>query len=185
MGALEQAKAGRLHILQEMGKAISAGREELRSVVPRIETIQIPQDKIRDVIGAGGKVVREIVETSGAKVDIGDDGLIKVATAKPEAIESALRQIKELTASPEVGAIYEGKVDKIVDFGAFVNFFGKNDGLVHISQLLPRRVERVSDIVKEGDAVKVKLLAIDDRGKMRLFMKAVDQTSGEEIHARA
>ena len=179
--ALAQAKAGRSHILAEMAKALPAAREELQPLVPRIETIQIPQDKIRDVIGSGGKVVREIVETSGAKVDIGEDGLIKVAASDAAAIESALKQIREITAEPEVGRIYEGKVVKVTDFGAFVNFFGKNDGLVHISQLAPRRVERVTDIAREGDMVKVKLLEIDQRGKMRLSMKLVDQNTGEEL----
>ena len=178
--ALAQAKDGRVHILGEMAKAIDTARSDLRAHAPRIETIKIPQDKIRDVIGSGGKVVREIVETSGAKIDIGEDGTIKVAANNDEAIASAMGQIKAITASPEVGEIYDGKVVKCMDFGAFVNFFGKTDGLVHISQLAPHRVERVTDIVKEGDMVKVKFLGFDDRGKVRLTMKNIDQGSGKE-----
>jgi polyribonucleotide nucleotidyltransferase len=152
---------------------------------PKIETIQVPQDKIREVIGTGGKVVREIVETSGAKIDIGDDGLIKVASSDAAAIKSALDQINSIVAEPEVGVIYEGTVVKTMDFGAFVNFFGKRDGLVHISQLADRRVENTTDIVKEGDTVKVKLVGFDDRGKVRLSMKVVDQETGEDLEGKA
>jgi len=179
--ALEQAHGGRLHILGEMGKALSASRDQVGEYAPRIEVVQIPTDKIRDLIGTGGKVVREIVETTGAKIDIGDDGTVKVASADSKSIEAALKWIKSITAEPEVGEIYDGKVVKVVDFGAFVNFFGPKDGLVHISQLAPERVSKVTDVVNEGDTVKVKLLGFDDRGKVRLSMKVVDQETGAEI----
>jgi len=179
--ALEQANAGRLHILSEMGKAITGARTELGEHAPRIETIKIPVDKIREVIGSGGSVIREIVAQSGAKVDIEDDGTIKIAAAKREAIEAALSRIRAITSEPEVGQIYKGKVVKIMEFGAFVNFFGAKDGLVHVSQLAPGRPERVEDVVKEGQEVFVKLLGFDDRGKVRLSMKIVDQTTGKEI----
>ncbi len=179
--ALEQAHGGRVHILGEMAKALSESRGSLGEYAPRIEVIQIPVDKIRDVIGSGGKVIREIVETTGAKIDINDDGTVKVASSDGASIEAALKWIKSLTAEPEVGEIYDGKVVKVVDFGAFVNFFGPRDGLVHISQLAPQRVAKVTDVVNEGDTVKVKLLGFDDRGKVRLSMKVVDQETGEEI----
>jgi polyribonucleotide nucleotidyltransferase len=179
--ALDQAKAGRIHILGEMGKAISGARAELGEHAPRIETIKIPTDKIREVIGSGGKVIREIVEKTGAKIDIQDDGTIKVASADGESIKAALKWIKSIVAEPEVGEIYEGKVVKIMDFGAFVNFFGPRDGLVHISELAPKRVAKVNDVVKEGDVVKVKLIGMDDRGKVRLSMKVVDQATGEDL----
>jgi polyribonucleotide nucleotidyltransferase len=179
--ALEQANAGRLHILSEMGKAITGARTELGEHAPRIETIKIPVDKIREVIGSGGSVIREIVAQSGAKVDIEDDGTIKIAAAKREAIEAALSRIRAITSEPEVGQVYKGKVVKIMEFGAFVNFFGAKDGLVHVSQLAPGRPERVEDVVKEGQEVFVKLLGFDDRGKVRLSMKIVDQTTGKEI----
>lgn len=179
--ALEQAKGGRMHILSEMAGALTEARPELGEFAPRIETIKIPVDKIRDVIGAGGKVIREIVEVTGAKISVEDDGTVKVASADGPSIEAALKWIRSLTAEPEVGVIYDGKVVKVVDFGAFVNFFGPKDGLVHISQLAPHRVNTVSDIVSEGDAVKVKLMGFDDRGKVRLSMKVVDQETGEEI----
>ncbi|HEX3486587.1 MAG TPA: polyribonucleotide nucleotidyltransferase [Micropepsaceae bacterium] len=179
--ALNQAKDGRLHILGEMGKAITAARAELGEHAPRIETIKIPTDKIREVIGSGGKVIREIVEKTGAKIDIQDDGTIKVASADGESIRAALKWIKSIVAEPEVGEIYEGKVVKIMDFGAFVNFFGPRDGLVHISELASKRVAKVSDVVKEGDTVKVKLIGMDDRGKVRLSMKVVDQETGEDL----
>ena len=179
--ALGQAKGGRLHILDEMGKALDTARPEMGEYAPRIEMITVPTDKIRDVIGTGGKVVREIVEKTGAKVDISDDGTIKVASSDAASIKAALDWIKGIVAEPEVGEIYEGTVVKVVDFGAFVNFFGPRDGLVHISQLAPNRVESVADIVKEGDKVKVKLLGFDDRGKVRLSMKAVDQETGEPV----
>ena len=179
--ALAQAKDGRIHILGEMAKAITASRGELGEYAPRIETLKIPVDKIRDVIGTGGKVIREIVAETGAKVDIQDDGTVKVASSDGASIEAALKWIKSLTAEPEAGEIYDGKVVKVMDFGAFVNFFGPKDGLVHISELAPRRVGKVTDVVKEGDSVKVKLLGFDDRGKVRLSMKMVDQETGKEI----
>jgi polyribonucleotide nucleotidyltransferase len=178
--ALAQAKDGRMHILGEMSKALtSAGEFSVHA--PRIETMQVPTDKIREVIGSGGKVIREIVEVSGAKVDINDDGIIKIASSNGEAIQKAYDMIYSIVAEPEVGKIYKGKVVKIVDFGAFVNFFGKRDGLVHVSQLEARRVNHPSDVVKEGQEVWVKLLGFDDRGKVRLAMRDVDQETGEEI----
>ncbi|MGI9440035.1 MAG: polyribonucleotide nucleotidyltransferase [Parvibaculales bacterium] len=183
--ALDQAKGGRAHILEEMSKALTQAREEMGEYAPKIETIQVPQDKIREVIGTGGKVIREIVETSGAKIDIGDDGLIKVASSDGEAIRAALDLINSIVAEPEVGKIYDGKVVKIMDFGAFVNFFGKRDGLVHISQLAEKRVQSTGDVVQEGDTVKVKLIGVDDRGKVRLSMKAVDQETGQDLEGNA
>ncbi|WP_436643634.1 polyribonucleotide nucleotidyltransferase [Microbaculum sp. FT89] len=181
--ALDQAKGGRMHILGEMAKAITQARPELGEHAPRIEVITIPVDKIREVIGSGGKVVREIVEKTGAKIDISDDGTIKVASSDGKAIKAALDWIKSIVAEPEVGAIYRGKVVKVVDFGAFVNFFGPRDGLVHISQLSKGRPEKVTDVVKEGDEVYVKLVGLDDRGKVRLSMKVVNQETGEEDDA--
>ncbi len=178
--ALAQAKDGRMHILGEMDKALSETKG-FSVHAPRIETMNIPTDKIREVIGSGGKVIREIVETSGAKVDINDDGVIKIASANGEAIQKAYDMIYSIVAEPEVGKVYNGKVVKIVDFGAFVNFFGKRDGLVHVSQILPKRLNHPSDVLKEGQDVKVKLLGFDDRGKVRLSMKVVDQETGEEI----
>ncbi|UWR99943.1 polyribonucleotide nucleotidyltransferase [Phaeobacter inhibens] len=180
--ALDQAKDGRLHILGEMAKALSE-TNAFSVHAPRIETMQIPTDKIREVIGSGGKVIREIVETSGAKVDINDDGVIKIASADGTAIQKAYDMIHSIVAEPEEGAVYTGKVVKIVDFGAFVNFFGKRDGLVHVSQIENRRLNHPSDVLKEGQEVKVKLLGFDDRGKVRLSMKIVDQETGEEIKA--
>jgi polyribonucleotide nucleotidyltransferase len=182
--ALAQAKDGRLHILGEMAKAINTARAELGEHAPRIETLKIAVDKIREVIGSGGKVIREIVEKTGAKIDISDDGTVKVASANAESINAAINWIKSIASDPEVGHIYEGTVVKVMDFGAFVNFFGAKDGLVHISQLAPRRVQKTSDVVKEGDKVKVKLLGFDDRGKVRLSMKAVDQQTGEDLEAK-
>ncbi len=179
--ALAQAKAGRLHILGEMNKALSAGRAEFSAHAPRIETMTVPTDKIREVIGSGGKVIREIVEVSGAKVDINDDGVIKIASPNNDSIKKARDMIHAIVAEPEEGVIYDGKVVKIVDFGAFVNFFGKRDGLVHVSQIENRRLNHPSDVLKEGQEVKVKLLGFDDRGKVRLSMKVVDQETGEEI----
>ena len=179
--ALEQANAGRMHILGEMAKAITGARTELGEHAPRIETIKIPVDKIREVIGSGGSVIREIVSESGAKIDIEDDGTIKIAAAKREAIEAALNRIKAITSEPEVGQIYKGKVVKIMEFGAFVNFFGAKDGLVHISQLTQGRPQTVQEVVKEGQEVFVKLLGFDDRGKVRLSMKIIDQQTGKEI----
>jgi len=182
--ALAQAKDGRVHILGEMSKALSAARAELGEHAPRIETFKIPTDKIREVIGTGGKVIREIVEKTGAKINIEDDGSVKVASASGESIKAAINWIKSIAAEPEVGAIYDGTVVKVMDFGAFVNFFGARDGLVHISQLAAQRVQKTSDVVKEGDKVKVKLLGMDERGKVRLSMKAVDQTTGEDLEAK-
>jgi polyribonucleotide nucleotidyltransferase len=183
--ALTQAKDGRLHILGEMAKALTAARPELGANAPRIEVIQIPVDKIRDVIGTGGKVIREIVEKTGAKINVEDDGTVKVASASGDSINAAIKWIKSLTSDPEVGQIYDGTIVKTVDFGAFVNFYGAKDGLVHISQLAQGRVNKTTDVVKEGDKVKVKLLGFDDRGKVRLSMKAVDQTTGEDLEAKA
>ncbi|MFL5066533.1 MAG: polyribonucleotide nucleotidyltransferase [Xanthobacteraceae bacterium] len=182
--ALDQAKDGRMHILGEMAKALTSARAELGEHAPRIEVFSIPGDKIREVIGSGGKVIREIVEKTGAKIDIQDDGTVKVASAKHEAIKAAINWIKSIASEPEVGHIYDGTVVKVVDFGAFVNFFGSKDGLVHISQLAPRRVQKVTDVVKEGDKVKVKLLGFDERGKVRLSMKVVDQQTGEDLEAK-
>ncbi|MDX2308566.1 MAG: polyribonucleotide nucleotidyltransferase [Hyphomicrobium sp.] len=179
--ALAQAKDGRLHILSEMSKALTGAREELGEYAPRIETIKIPTDKIREVIGSGGSVIREIVAESGAKIDIEDDGTVKIASANRESIEKALARIRGITSEPEVGQIYKGKVVKIMEFGAFVNFFGAKDGLVHISQLTNGRPETVGEVVKEGQEVFVKLLGFDDRGKTRLSMKIVDQKTGQEI----
>jgi polyribonucleotide nucleotidyltransferase len=179
--ALDQARAGRMHILSEMSKAIGSARSELGEHAPRIEVIKIPVDKIREVIGSGGAVIRSIVEESGAKIDIEDDGTVKVAAPKRESIEAALKRIREITSEPEVGQIYRGKVVKIMEFGAFVNFFGARDGLVHISQLASGRPETVQSVVKEGQEVWVKLLGFDDRGKTRLSMKIVDQATGKEI----
>src|SRR5438874_6181967 len=179
--ALAQAKGGRLHILGEMNKALTGARAELGEHAPRIEQIKIPVDKIRDVIGTGGKVIREIVEKTGAKINVEDDGTVKVASADGESIRAAIKWIRGLTAEPEIGQIYDGKIVKVMDFGAFVNFFGPRDGLVHISELAPKRVGKVTDVVKEGDSVKVKLLGFDDRGKVRLSMKAVDQETGEDL----
>jgi len=179
--ALDQAKGGRLHILGEMAKAITEGRKELGEFAPRIEVMHIPTDKIRDVIGTGGKVIREIVEKTGAKINIEDDGTVKIASSNAKEIEAAKKWIHTIVAEPEVGEIYEGTVVKIADFGAFVNFFGPRDGLVHISQLASERVAKTGDIVKEGQKVWVKLLGFDERGKVRLSMKIVDQATGKEI----
>ncbi len=180
--ALAQAKDGRMHILGEMSKALSTP-SGFSQYAPKIETMQVPTDKIREVIGTGGKVIREIVEVSGAKVDINDDGVIKIASNDQEAIKKAYDMIYSIVAEPEVGKIYTGRVVKLVDFGAFVNFFGKRDGLVHVSQIENRRLNHPSDALKEGQEVKVKLLGFDDRGKVRLAMKMVDQETGEEIVA--
>jgi len=177
--ALAQAREGRLHILGEMNKALSE-TADFSVHAPRIETMQIPTDKIREVIGSGGKVIREIVEVSGAKVDINDEGTIKIASPNGDAIQKAYDMIHSIVAEPEEGKIYKGKVVKIVDFGAFVNFFGKRDGLVHVSQIENRRLNHPSDVLKEGQEVWVKLLGFDDRGKVRLSMKVVDQETGQE-----
>ena len=183
--ALHQAHDGRDFILAEMALAIDASREDVSANAPRITTFIVPKDKIREVIGTGGKVIREITEVTGAKIDIEDDGTVKVASSDPEAAEAAVNWIKDIVAEPEVGLIYKGKVVKVVDFGAFVNFIGNRDGLVHISELAPRRVAKVTDVVNEGDEVHVKVLAVDDRGKVRLSLKVVDQETGEEIDGSA
>ena len=179
--ALAQARDGRMHILGEMANALTAGRTEFSAHAPRIETMQIPTDKIREVIGSGGKVIREIVEVSGAKVDINDDGIIKIASANADSIKKAYDMIWSIVAEPEEGRIYTGKVVKLVDFGAFVNFFGKRDGLVHVSQISAKRLNHPNELLKEGQEVKVKLLGFDERGKVRLGMKMVDQDTGAEI----
>ncbi|WP_186399290.1 polyribonucleotide nucleotidyltransferase [Stappia sp. P2PMeth1] len=181
--ALGQARDGRIHILGEMSQALSEARAELGEHAPRIEVLKIPVDKIREVIGSGGKVIREIVEKTGAKVNIEDDGTVKVASADGKAIKAAINWINSIAAEPEVGMIYEGRVVKTVDFGAFVNFFGAKDGLVHISQLAPQKVAKTTDVVKEGDKVWVKLMGFDERGKVRLSMKVVDQETGKELAA--
>src|ERR1700760_2417894 len=182
--ALTQAKDGRLHILEEMNKALSGARQELGEFAPKIETIKIPVDKIREVIGSGGKGIREITAENGAKADSGEDGRIKIAAADQAKIDAAKEWIKSIASEPEIGQIYNGKVVKIVDFGAFVNFFGAKDGLVHVSQIANERVNKVSDVLTEGQTVKVKLLGFDDRGKTRLSMKIVDQETGEDLTSK-
>ncbi|HVA15243.1 MAG TPA: polyribonucleotide nucleotidyltransferase [Stellaceae bacterium] len=182
--ALQQAQGGRLHILGEMSKALEAAREAVSGNAPRITTITIPKDKIREVIGSGGKVIREICEVTGAKIDIEDDGTIKVAAVDSDASKAAIDWIRGIVAEPEVGIVYTGKVVKTVDFGAFVNFLGAKDGLVHISELAPNRVGKTTDVVKVGDQVKVKVLGFDDRGKVKLSMKQVDQATGEDISGK-
>tara|TARA_R110000737_G_C14568577_1_gene483678 strand:- start:35 stop:1636 length:1602 start_codon:yes stop_codon:yes gene_type:complete len=179
--ALEQAKGGRMHILGEMAKALDTSRDSLSENAPQMEIIKVPTDKIRDVIGSGGKVIRGIVEESGAKVNIDDDGTVQVSALDKESINKALKMIKEIVAEPEIGEIYEGKVVGLKDFGIFVNFFGPKDGLVHVSQMANERVNHPKDLVKEGDTVWVKLMGFDDRGKVRLSMKVVDQTTGKEL----
>ncbi|ACB82605.1 MULTISPECIES: polyribonucleotide nucleotidyltransferase [Methylorubrum] len=179
--ALAQAKDGRAHILGEMAQALTAARPELGEYAPRIETMQIPTDKIRDVIGTGGKIIREIVEKTGAKINIEDTGVVKIASSDGKAIKAAYNWIRSIVAEPEAGTIYDGTIVKIMEFGAFVNFFGAKDGLVHISELAPQRVAKVGDVVKEGQKVKVKFLGADERGKIRLSMKVVDQETGEDI----
>ena len=179
--ALDQARDGRIHILGEMAKAIDSGRNELSEHAPRITTMKVPTDKIREVIGTGGKVIREICEVTGCKVDIDDEGLIKVASSDGDAAQKAIDWINSIVAEPEVGVIYTGKVVKVVDFGAFVNFFGARDGLVHISELKSERVGQVTDVINEGDEVKVKVIGMDDRGKVKLSMRVVDQETGKEL----
>ena len=179
--ALEQARDGRLHILGEMSKALGHARTDLGEHAPRIETITIPTDKIREVIGSGGSVIRSIVEESGAKIDISDDGTVKIAAANLNSIKDAINRIKSIASEPEVGQIYKGKVVKIVEFGAFVNFFGSRDGLVHISQMSDRRLKHASEVVKDGMEVYVKCMGFDDRGKVRLSMKGIDQKTGKEV----
>ena len=182
--ALSQANDGRMHILGEMAKAMSESREDVKENAPQIVTLTVPKDKIRDIIGTGGKVIRDIVERTGAKIDIDDDGTVKVSASDLDAIDSAVQIIKGLTQEPEVGIIYTGKVVKTMDFGAFVNFMGPKDGLVHISELADYRVAKTTDVVKEGDEVKVLLTGVDDRGKVKLSMKRVDQETGEEIELK-
>jgi polyribonucleotide nucleotidyltransferase len=183
--ALDQAKGGRLHILGEMAKALNNARDDVSQNAPRITVITIPKDKIREVIGSGGKVIREICEVTGAKIDIEDDGTIKVAAVDGNAAQAAINWIRGIVAEPEVGVIYDGKVVKVMDFGAFVNFLGSRDGLVHISELSPQRVKTVGDVVNVGDMVKVKVIGMDDRGKVKLSMKAVDQKTGEDISQKS
>jgi len=182
--ALEQAREGRTHILAEMAKALTGARDTVSANAPRITTFSIPKEKIREVIGTGGKVIREITETTGAKIDIEDDGTIKVAAVDADAAKAAIDWIRGIVAEPEAGVIYNGKVVKVVDFGAFVNFLGSRDGLVHISELAPQRVAKVADVVKLGDTVKVKVLGFDDRGKIKLSMRQVDQETGEDLGSR-
>jgi polyribonucleotide nucleotidyltransferase len=179
--ALDQARDGRVHILGEMAKALTGARDEVSENAPRITTMSIPKDKIREVIGSGGKVIREITETTGAKIDIDDDGTIKVAAVDANAAKAAIDWIRGIVAEPELGVVYNGKVVKVVDFGAFVNFLGSKDGLVHISELAQQRVGKVADVVKVGDPVKVKVLGFDDRGKVKLSMRQVDQQTGEDL----
>ena len=179
--ALEQAREGRLHILGEMARGLSGARGEVAATAPRITMISVPKDKIREIIGTGGKVIREIVETTGCKIDIDDDGTIKIAATTEEASQAAIDRIRGIVAEPEIGAIYNGKVVKTAEFGAFVNFLGSRDGLVHISELTQGRVNKTTDVVNQGDAVKVKCLGFDDRGKVKLSMRVVDQATGEDI----
>jgi len=179
--ALERASGGRTHILGEMSKALNSVRTEMSEHAPRIETLQINKEKIREVIGTGGKVIREIVAETGAKVDIDDEGLIKVSSSDKSQIDAAIAWIEGLVEEAEVGKVYDGKVVNLVDFGAFVNFMGGKDGLVHVSEIKNERVEKVADELSEGQEVKVKVLEIDQRGKVRLSMRVVDQETGEEL----
>jgi len=179
--ALDQAKDGRLHILGEMSRALTGARTGVASTAPRITVINVPKEKIREVIGTGGKVIREIVENTGAKIDIEDDGTIKIAATTEEASQKAIDWIRGIVAEPELGVVYNGKVVKTADFGAFVNFLGSRDGLVHISELTSGRVNKTTDVVNVGDSVKVKCLGFDDRGKVKLSMRVVDQATGEDI----
>ncbi|MGH7040920.1 MAG: S1 RNA-binding domain-containing protein, partial [Acetobacteraceae bacterium] len=179
--ALDQAKDGRMHILGEMARAITGARSDVAATAPRITIITVPKDTIREVIGTGGKVIREIVELTGCKIDIEDDGTIKIAASDPERAQAAIDRIRGIVAEPEIGVIYNGKVVKTADFGAFVNFLGAKDGLVHISELQQGRVGKTSDVVNVGDAVKVKVIGFDDRGKVKLSMRMVDQATGADI----
>jgi polyribonucleotide nucleotidyltransferase len=179
--ALEQAREGRLHILGEMAKGLAGARGHVAATAPRITTITVPKEKIREVIGTGGKVIREIVEQTGCKIDIDDDGTIKIAATTEEASQAAIDKIRGIVAEPEVGVIYNGKVVKTAEFGAFVNFLGSKDGLVHISELAQGRVAKTTDVVQQGDSVKVKVIGFDDRGKVKLSMRVVDQATGEDI----
>ncbi len=182
--ALEQARDGRLHILGEMSKGLNTARAQVSDHAPRITTIKINKDKIREVIGPGGKMIREICEVTGAKIDLEDDGTVKVAAVDQKAADAAIEWIRSITAEPEIGVIYSGKVVKTMDFGAFVNFMGAKDGLVHISELAPERVGKTTDVVNVGDEVKVKLIGIDDRGKVKLSLKSVDQETGKDISGK-
>ncbi|MDA7983294.1 MAG: polyribonucleotide nucleotidyltransferase [Alphaproteobacteria bacterium] len=179
--ALEQAHHGRLHILGKMNEALEAPREELAAHAPKIETLTVPREKIRDVIGTGGKVIRELCEVTGAKIDIEDDGTVRVAAPDTASVEDAVSRIQDIVAEPELHVVYDGTVVKVMEFGAFVNFLGQRDGLVHISQLTEGRVGRTEDVVREGDEVKVQVIGFDDRGKVKLSMRTVDQESGEII----
>jgi polyribonucleotide nucleotidyltransferase len=179
--ALEQAREGRLHILGEMSRAITGARNDVAATAPRITIINVPKDKIRDVIGTGGKVIREIVEQTGCKIDIEDDGTIKIAATEADKAQAAIDRIRGIVSEPEVGVIYLGKVVKTAEFGAFVNFLGSRDGLVHISELTQGRVTKTSDVVNVGDKVRVKVLGFDDRGKVKLSMRVVDQETGADI----
>jgi len=179
--ALGQAKDGRLHILGEMARALTSGREGVAATAPKITVIQVPKEKIRDIIGTGGKVIREIVENTGAKIDIEDDGTVKIAASDDTKAQAAINWIRGIIAEPEIGVIYTGKVVKTADFGAFVNFLGAKDGLVHISELTQGRVNKTTDVVNQGDAVKVKVIGFDDRGKVKLSMRVVDQETGADI----
>jgi polyribonucleotide nucleotidyltransferase len=170
-----------MHILNEMAKAIDTSRDDVKSNAPRITSMKINPEKIRDIIGPGGKVIREICETTGAKIDVDDDGSVRIAAVDAEAGDKAANWIRDIVAEPEVGVIYDGKVVKVVDFGAFVNFLGPRDGLVHISEMAEGRVDKVTDVVNEGDEIKVKLIGIDDRGKVKLSMRVVNQETGEDI----
>jgi polyribonucleotide nucleotidyltransferase len=181
--ALDQAKDGRLHILKEMSKALKTARDNLSDSAPKITTLKIPVDKIRDIIGPGGKVIREICEQTGAKIDIEDDGAVSIAASSQESSDAAMGRIKDIIAEPELGEIYTGSVVKTVDFGAFVNFLGPKDGLVHISEMREERVSKTTDVCKEGDSVKVKVIGFDDRGKVKLSMKRVDQETGADLEA--
>jgi polyribonucleotide nucleotidyltransferase len=183
--ALDQARDGRIHILDEMAKALTSARDDLADSAPKITTLKIPVDKIRDIIGPGGKIIREICEETGAKIDIEDDGTVKVAAVSGSSGEAAVARIRDIVAEPELGVIYDGTVVKTVDFGAFVNFLGAKDGLVHISELQNGRTEKTTDICKDGDSVKVKVIGFDDRGKVKLSMKRVDQKTGADLEAAA
>jgi polyribonucleotide nucleotidyltransferase len=183
--ALDQARDGRIHILDEMAKALTSARDDLADSAPKITTLKIPVDKIRDIIGPGGKIIREICEETGAKIDIEDDGTVKVAAVSGSSGEAAVARIRDIVAEPELGVIYDGTVVKTVDFGAFVNFLGAKDGLVHISELQNGRTEKTTDICKDGDSVKVKVIGFDDRGKVKLSMKRVDQETGADLEAAA
>jgi polyribonucleotide nucleotidyltransferase len=179
--ALDQAREGRLHILGEMARALTGHRGDVAATAPRITIINVPKEKIRDIIGTGGKVIREIVEQTGAKIDIEDDGTVKIASNEAHKAQAAIDWIRGIVAEPEIGVIYTGKVVKTADFGAFVNFLGSRDGLVHISELTSGRVNKTSDVVNQGDSVKVKVLGFDERGKVKLSMRVVDQETGEDI----